>query len=324
MKILVLTAFEDSMRKETGGSVRIYNLAKALSQAGNSVEVVLPKYHASSELVDGVTVHALKGLTPKKLLKAVGDRLKIARATSFYFFDPLFLVRSIPLIRNADIVQIEQPVLGLMFIPFIQKLLKKPVAVDCHDVFQAARVKQTRAIRRLTETFLEKTAYKNVNLILTVSEKEKSLLVSAGFPSSKIIVAPNGVDTESFSQSKNAKQVREKYGLGNSQLVVFLGNLSYLPNIEAIQLISSTIAPTVKREVADVKFVVVGKKKGELQADGLLFTGFVDNVADVLTNADVGVAPLLHGSGTRLKILEYFSSGIPVVSTSVGAERPPQ
>ena len=53
---------------------------------------------------------------------------------------------------------------------------------------------------------------------------------------------------------------------------------------------------------------------------GITFTGFVNNIADLLATSDVGIAPLLQGSGTRLKILEYFSSGIPVVSTSVGAE----
>ena len=98
------------------------------------------------------------------------------------------------------------------------------------------------------------------------------------------------------------------------------GNLTYLPNIEAIQIISQTIAPRVQEEVADVKFVIAGKKKSDLDASGLMFTGFVDNIADVLSTSNVGIAPLLHGSGTRLKILEYFSSGIPVVSTSVGAE----
>jgi glycosyltransferase involved in cell wall biosynthesis len=57
-----------------------------------------------------------------------------------------------------------------------------------------------------------------------------------------------------------------------------------------------------------------------MQLPGITFTGFVDNVADLLAVSDVGIAPLLQGSGTRLKILEYFSSGVPVVSTSVGAE----
>jgi len=52
----------------------------------------------------------------------------------------------------------------------------------------------------------------------------------------------------------------------------------------------------------------------------LTFSGVVENVAELLNASDIAIAPLLHGSGTRLKILEYFSCGLPVVSTTVGVE----
>lgn len=320
MNIYILSAFEDSMRKETGGSVRIYNLAKALAATGNNVHVVLPNFETNSKIVDGIAVHELKGLLPKAVLKAVGNRAHIVRPSSFYFYDFLFILKTLPKLREADVVQIEQPILGIALIPFIQKILKKSVALDCHDVFQAVRVKQTGPLRRILETFLEKLAYKNANIILTVSEKEKQLLISSGVQRNKIFVAPNGVDTDSFQKTGSAHAVRTRYGLGDSQIIVFLGNLSYLPNREAIELISSKIAPQVKAEIAEAKFMVIGKTPKDLHLPHIHFTGFVDDVAGVLATANVGIAPLLHGSGTRLKILEYFSSGIPVVSTSVGAE----
>ena len=229
------------------------------------------------------------------------------------------MLRTLPILRKADIVQIEQPILGLLLAPFIQKVIGKPVALDCHDVFQAIRVGQTGPIRRIMETFLEKIAYKNADVVLTVSETEKQLLIASGVEKSKIFAAPNGVDTVSFQKSVDAQTIRKKYGFADSKIVVFVGNLSYLPNREAMQLISSTIAPKVNAEIPGAKFVVVGKKPTQ-SLSGIYFTGFVDSVADVLKVSDVGIAPLLHGSGTRLKILEYFSSGIPVVSTSVGAE----
>jgi glycosyltransferase involved in cell wall biosynthesis len=96
--------------------------------------------------------------------------------------------------------------------------------------------------------------------------------------------------------------------------------LDYPPNREAVNLLSSKIATRVLDQVKNVKFLVVGKTRDKLQLPGLTFTGFVDNVSDILCISDVAVAPLFQGSGTRLKILEYFSCGLPVVSTSVGAE----
>ena len=102
--------------------------------------------------------------------------------------------------------------------------------------------------------------------------------------------------------------------------MIFVGNLAYLPNREATQVLSSVIAPIVLDEIKNAKFLVVGKGRDKLESPGLMFTGFVENVLDVLNISDVAVAPLFHGTGTRLKILEYLSCGLPVVSTSIGAE----
>lgn len=282
--------------------------------------MILPKYSSNTETVDKISVHELNGFLPKSLLKIIGKIGKIEKPSALYFLDILFAFRASRLVQESDIVQIEQPALSVLLAPFIQKTMKKTVAIDCHDVFQALRVKHTSLVRRIFETFLEKIAYRNADLILTVSQKEKELLISLGYSSQKIIVVPNGVNTELFTQRSDLQETRKEYGLDGSQTVVFVGNLAYEPNREAIKLISSTIAPKVREKVKSVKFLVVGKKREEINLPGITFTGFVYNIAGLLAASDVGIAPLLQGSGTRLKILEYFSSGIPVVSTSVGAE----
>lgn len=80
------------------------------------------------------------------------------------------------------------------------------------------------------------------------------------------------------------------------------------------------ITPRVLEEIRNVRFLVVGKSRDKIELPRLTFTGFVEDVSEILNNSDVAVAPLFHGSGTRLKILEYFSCSLPVVSTSIGAE----
>lgn len=308
------------MQKSTGASVRIYNLAKALAETGNDVEVVLPRDKDSWEFVDGVAVRGLRGLIPREMLEVSRRLLDIDRPTSIYFYDLLFAYRVGKLVREADVVQIEHPQSGGLLTLFIKKVLKKPVVIDCHDVFQALRVRNTSMLRRMLETFLEKLAYKNADLILTVSESEKRFLISTGFQKHRIEVVPNGVDTQFFVKAHNQTETRKKYGLEGSRIVVFVGNLEYLPNREAIQVLSSAIAPRVLGEIKDALFVIVGKKTDEMKLPHLMFTGFVDNVSDILSVSDVAVAPLFHGSGTRLKILEYFSCSLPVVSTRIGAE----
>jgi glycosyltransferase involved in cell wall biosynthesis len=320
VNICILSAFEDTLLKDTGASIRIYNLAKGLSSKGNRIKLILPKNQTSIKTVDGMSIRTIKGMCPITALKIASKIANIAKPSALYFFDFHFVIKAFREVKEADIIQLEQPFLSTLIVPFMQKLLRKPVVIDCHDVFQALRVKHTGFLRRMLEPFLEKIAYSQANLLLTVSEKEKSILTSMGFPAKKIIVVPNGVDSNFTSDTINSLKVREKFNLENSRIVVFIGNLEYLPNIEAIQLISSKIAPKVCQQVKDVKFLIIGKKRETIRAPGVLFTGFVDNIAEILLVSDVGIAPLLQGSGTRLKILEYFSSAIPVVSTSVGAE----
>jgi len=308
------------MQRDTGPSVRIYNLAKGLAESGNDVKVILPKDKATSEIVKGVAVYGFRGLIPRAILEVLKRLADVGRPTSIYFYDLLFAFRVSRVIREADITQIEQQPSGGLLIPFIKRVLRRPVVVDCHDVFQALRVRHTSIFRRMLETFLEKFAYRNADLLLTVSETEKECLVSNGFQKSKIEVVPNGVDTRFFARSTKSAEIRKKYGLEGFRAVIFVGNLEYLPNREAIQVLSSVIAPKVLEEIKDVKFLVVGKRREKTGLPSLTFTGFVDDLSDLLSISDVAVAPLFRGSGTRLKILEYFSCGLPVVSTSIGAE----
>ena len=321
MKICILSSFEDSMQKGAGYSARTYNLARSLAESKNDVAVVLPKNTPYHQVMGRVEVHGLRGWIPRPMLQVLSKLAGISRPTSIYFYDPLFAFRVGRLIRHFDVVQIEQQAPGALFIPFIRRVLKRPVVLDCHDVFQALRLKQTGMVRRMLETSLEKLAYRSANLVLTVSEKEKKLLMStSGLNEHSVLVVPNGVDTASFTISREQAEARNKYGLKGSPIIIFVGNLNYPPNREAVQLLSSTIAPHVLEKVKKAKFVVVGRNKEKIELPGLLFMGFVENLPEILSISDVAVAPLLHGSGTRVKILEYFSCGLPVVSTSVGAE----
>lgn len=308
------------MQKDTGPSVRIYNLARGLAALGNEILVVMPKKKNINYSVEGVEVYGFRGLCPNIALKVLKRLIGVARATSLYFYDLLFISRVSRLVRDSDLVQIEQHTAGGLLIPFIKIVLKRPVVIDCHDIFQALRVKHTNVIRGLLETFSERLAYKYADMILTVSEKDREHLVSCKVRQYKIIVTPNGVDTETLNRFVDASCVKDRYDLRNFRTIIFVGNMEYLPNREAVQAIASEIAPLVKKEVSNTKFLIVGRIPANMEFPNLTFTGVVNNVAEFLAASDVAVAPIFHGSGTRLKVLEYFSCGLPVVSTTVGVE----
>lgn len=319
MKVCILSSFEDSMKKEIGGSVRIFNVAKGLVENGNKVQVVMPSCNEKSGFLAGIEVYYLRGFIPISIFKIIKNVVNIGRTSALYFFDLLFAYRLRYVLYDSDVIQIEQQSSGALLVPFIKRVLKKPVVMDCHDVFQALRVQNTSMVRKFLETFLEKLTYKHVDLVLTVSEKEKNLLKSMGFSKKHIEVIPNGVDTDSILKCKVSDEVKGKYGIDDSKVVVFVGNLAYPPNREAIQLLSSVVAPKVLEKNKKVSFLIVGKFSG-IKLPKLSYVGFVDNLSEILSISDLAVAPLFHGSGTRLKILEYFSCSLPVVSTSIGAE----
>jgi glycosyltransferase involved in cell wall biosynthesis len=82
----------------------------------------------------------------------------------------------------------------------------------------------------------------------------------------------------------------------------------------------------VRRQVPEARFYVVGSRPPEsivrlaTPESGVVVTGYVQDLDPILTQAAVVVVPLHSGSGMRVKILEAFSRGIPVVSTTIGVE----
>jgi len=319
LKICILSSFEDLLLKDTGSSVRIYQLAKGLASLNNDVHVVLPGLKFADKRIDKMTIHSARGALPKGFFRAICRLVGISRPTSLYFYDLSFIVRIAPVILQSDVVQIEQQTAGGLLIPMISWIWKKPLVLDCHDVFQALKVRHVSRVRRILETFLERIAYRYATLILTVSETEKASLTSYGVGITPIDIVPNGVDTNVFAKAIVKTDVKDRYGLRDSSTIIFVGNMEYLPNMEALKLIETRIAPVV-RGLSKTKFLIVGRSPSKKVSNGIIFTGVVDNVAEYLAASDVAIAPLLHGSGTRLKILEYFSSGLAVVSTSVGVE----
>jgi len=324
VKVCILSSFEDSLSKDTGYSIRMYNLAKGLAKLGHKVRFIMPSYEVGYNRFEGMDVYYVKGFLPRKILNFLSMLLGVAKTSSLYFYDPVSILRIGKIIRGADVVQIEQQTAGGIIVPIIAKVWKKTIIADCHDVFQALRIKHANKIRRVIETFLEAITYRFADFFITVSDYERKVLVSYGIENTRIEVIPNGVDTEHFRDCSciDSRLVKRRYGLENFKVVVFVGNMEYLPNKEAAELIVSTIAPKVLKKVHDVKFLVIGRypPNFNVNAPNIFFTGVVDDVAKFLIASDLAIAPLLHGSGTRLKVVEYFSAGLPVISTSVGVE----
>jgi glycosyltransferase involved in cell wall biosynthesis len=322
VKICFLGCLDDLLLKNTGASIRIYYLAKSLAELGHEVHIVIPGCKKTFEWTDKVIVHGIGGFLPHVLLRFVSRLVGVSKAASLFLYDLSFILRSRHVILSSDVIQTEGGVSSALITLFVKKIFHKPIIVDCHDIFQALRIKCQSTLRKILEVFLEKITYKHAELMLTVSEKDKEFLIECGICQDRIIVIPNGVETEAFTPSLNVAEIRTRVNLKDFYKVIFVGNMEYLPNQEAADIIISRIAPKVLSQIKKVKFLLVGRVPPKILTNpsAVIFTGVVDDVAEYLGASDIAIAPLLQGSGTRLKILEYFSCGLPVVSTSIGAE----
>lgn len=107
--------------------------------------------------------------------------------------------------------------------------------------------------------------------------------------------------------------------------VLFVGNLSFGPNSHGLQLFIDRAWPLVRRAIPNIRMQVVGLNpnaalRARIEGAGIELCADVPSVEPYYEQADVVIAPIMFGGGTRVKILEAMAFGRPVVSTSVGAE----
>jgi glycosyltransferase involved in cell wall biosynthesis len=120
---------------------------------------------------------------------------------------------------------------------------------------------------------------------------------------------PNAVDVPAVRPERT----------GDGATLLFVGNLTYRPNVEAAETLVSEIVPAIRRPL---RVRLVGRYDSRLErlrSERVHLSGFVDDLAPVYAAADIVVAPLRVGSGTRIKLLEAFAHGVPVVASSSAA-----
>lgn len=152
------------------------------------------------------------------------------------------------------------------------------------------------------------------DLLFTVSELEAAHFRSLGARSVQVI--PNGVDCDAVSDLPTGRT-----GL---PVILFLGTMSWGPNASAARFLVELL-PQLRLKIPNVTVLIVGRNPpADLMAlngsPGIEITGSVPDVKPYLGRGTVMAVPLDAGGGTRLKILEAFAAGLPVVSTTVGAE----
>jgi len=124
-----------------------------------------------------------------------------------------------------------------------------------------------------------------------------------------------GIDSSAYAFRPDGREPRT---------MLFLGSFRHVPNQAALGWFLDRVFPRVLARYPDARLIIVGSEpppRHVLPASPAIeLRGFIDDIREPLSRYAVFVCPVLSGSGVRVKLLEAFAAGIPVVSTRIGAE----
>jgi len=223
-------------------------------------------------------------------------------------------------IGHASLVILSHPYL----FHAVRRCWSGPIWYEAHNVeydIKSAILPDTEPARvYLKQVFeVEMRACNEAQLIIACSEQDAMRLVKLyGIGPETILVVPNGVDFSSVAPLSSDEKAALKRRLGiDMPVALFMGSL-HKPNIEALPVIRS-----LSEACPDILFLVVGsvcEAESAPSGSNLLFLGRLEEEEKniVLRSSDIGLNPVVSGSGTNLKLVEYAAAGLVCLTTKIG------
>jgi glycosyltransferase involved in cell wall biosynthesis len=230
--------------------------------------------------------------------------------------------------RDASIVVISHPWVH----SHVPRRAEQKLIYDAHNcefVVKQQILGDTHAGRELVHEVgeLEGNLCREADLIFACSDEDADQFMNHyGVPREKIVLVPNGVDTRDVQPAtvEQRQQARRDLGLPlDRPVLIFIGS-GYGPNTEAAMFLVKDVAS----RLPECTLAIAGSVKESYEAAGgpqcgtnVVFLGVVDanQRRSLYQAADIALNPMFSGSGTNLKMLDYFAAGLPVVSTPAGA-----
>lgn len=324
---------------DTGAKLRNYHLARVLSEkaavtllAFTDAEQSLVKLENFYEQVIAVprdrgytlskTIRGALGPTPLPVLNYTTGSMK--RTLEHLLSEQKF-----------DIVQVESIHL-MTYLPIIRAAKHRPLVIcDWHNIESELmsryserepnilkRAYAGKTARLMSE--FERRALREFDAHIAVSQRDAEQLHNLN-SAARVFVIENGVDTAYYADDRNSAVSSAGRDAPKSQRIVFVGSMDYHANVDGAVNFAREVWPGVQARHSELIFTIVGRDPApEVRAlatnPGVEVTGTIDDVRPFYREALAAVVPLKVGGGSRLKILEAMAAGVPVISTTLGAE----
>ena len=324
MNILFL-ALSINIKARTGDAVHVRELAMNLAKLGHYVSLIAGYSPEQSEELQLLEKQPNIQISYNNLFKIPFPRSRD--------FSSLWICLKAARKNTPDVIYERSfsPKIGVI----LSKILRKPLVVEINGIVEEeAKLQGTYINHKFTKNIRMKFRqlfFKSVNKIVAVTPGIKEDLYKRyNIPADKIVVIPNGANTDIFRPMDQAN-VKEELGLEQrSKYVCFVGNLAPWQGVE--YLIQAS--PIVLEKVSEAKFLIIGDgmMRSELESmvkklglqDKFLFTGSIpfEHVPKYINASDVCVAPFTRVRNEKiglspLKLYEYLACGKPVVGSNI-------
>ena len=197
-----------------------------------------------------------------------------------------------------------------------------PKTLDIMDAFSYGAKKRAENSSFLNKWFwnfeaekikkFEKKISSNFDNLTIISNQDRSRI---SYLNKDITCVNNGISEEFLNYNYKGKEIYD---------IVFVGNLSYYPNIKAVEYIADRIVVKYKEVYNEkIKVNIVGPNKEQIEKyknEYFNVTGWVDDVREAYCEAKIFVAPIFEGMGQQNKILEAIALNVPCICTANVAE----
>ena len=192
-----------------------------------------------------------------------------------------------------------------------------PKAIDYQDVFSYGMKRRrdiaswiTRPVFNMEYQRLcryEAKVFDEFDVKTIISKPDRDLIPHP--KKDEILIIPNGVDHEFFKPQQQEKRYD----------IVFTGNMSYAPNVNAVDYLANEILPLVWKQVPEAKMYIAGAtpdpKVRKAASDRIIISGWLDDIRDAYAQSRVFIAPMRIGTGLQNKLLEAMSMRLPAITS---------
>ena len=296
MKILTVS-YDIPRPDQSSGELRFYSLLSLLSRDHRVSFYSKDQQNTSAH---GVACTALEnfGVCIEK-----GTFEHLLRRASFdvVFFEFYFVAEGL-----LDLVRVWQPnariIVDSVDVHFHRLRAKAGLTGLPVDQIHAEKVRDT-----------ELSVYRKADLVLTVSNEDSRVLRDEGL-GGDIEVIPNIHEMHPLAPHEWSDRLE----------LIFIGSYKWSPNTDAMIYFCQDVLPILQKMVPRLRLRIVGNAPTDevkaLASEGVVVVGFVPETTSYLFSSDISIAPLRYGGGIKGKIGEALAHGLPVVTTSIGAE----